>query len=493
MQVPPVLTLKNDAKIEDAVPTTDGNEAQNTNGLFMVMLQQLALQQQTSVLQAGEEGKHNSPDTSNGETAQSENPNQQLSFLSEMEQTTSAFPSLQNGRLFARIPSAVPSFAVSNAAPTVQTDSTTITTVSPNVPQLSITNDGTNTSKPSDSGIVEKGIQSLLTTNEDSNPVLLKSPENSSEVQKLSQQTALPQPQAFSSAETHPQTIPLSLSFSGVPLPQTPVKENGKSNKAKISEQQKQDVNTNSEGTVKISGVSPFIEKGEGETLNNTPSAILLPTNGKQGTVVHHTPVEENLSAGNQTSASATATEVQQRHSPVTKQPAQSSSSHILQTPLQRTRDFSEVFQLKRTEETAQSQVTGKAIVEQIVHALSVQIKENKAEVRVMLQPESLGEILVKVKMEKGTMHAEIDVTNPTTKAILEVNLPQLRDVLTTRGIEMQRIEIVSSYQAGTGTSEQRKDLKESKSKHSALGEEETPTDEEQLRNLGYNTMEITL
>ncbi len=141
-------------------------------------------------------------------------------------------------------------------------------------------------------------------------------------------------------------------------------------------------------------------------------------------------------------------------------------------------------------QQTTMNQTEGvaKTIIEQLVHSLSLQLNDNRTQIRILLQPETLGEIFVKVKMENGRLQAEIDVTNPTTKALLEANLPQLRDSLLNRGIEMQKIEIVGNTLTSANDQENRKELKEQKIRQgNRYFEDETTAD------LGYNTIEITL
>ncbi len=198
---------------------------------------------------------------------------------------------------------------------------------------------------------------------------------------------------------------------------------------------------------------------------------------------------------GTNTNTSGKESSYQGSYAPSANAKSTSSPSHTQVTHTQtfRANEFSEILQSKSNPGTSQTNETARAVIDQIVSTLSLNVKEGMSQVKIMLRPESLGEILVKVKMDKEAIRAEIDVTNPATKGILEVNLPQLKEALTARGIDMQKIEIVGSYQSSPNSSEQRKDLKENKLKQSVSWEDESPSEEERLRDLGYNTMEITL
>ncbi|MCX7984337.1 MAG: flagellar hook-length control protein FliK [Bacteroidetes bacterium] len=146
-----------------------------------------------------------------------------------------------------------------------------------------------------------------------------------------------------------------------------------------------------------------------------------------------------------------------------------------------------------RITEVAQKDEGTRFVIEQVVQTITYTIREEISQLKVKLQPPTLGEILVKVKMERGTFQAEIDTTNPATKLLLESGLPQLREALSSRGIEMQKIDIVTSQQQGADTSERRRDLKDGKSKHTVSFRDDASEDNEGLRTLGYNTMELTL
>ena len=132
------------------------------------------------------------------------------------------------------------------------------------------------------------------------------------------------------------------------------------------------------------------------------------------------------------------------------------------------------------------------ALLDQVVSSVVMQVHENSSQMKILLQPESLGEMFVKVKVDDGKVNTQIEVSNPTTKTMLEANIGQLRENLSARGVDMQHIEIVASNQTGLGTSDGRSETQGQKLKRSFYNDTED-TSEENLHDLGYNTMEFVI
>jgi flagellar hook-length control protein FliK len=99
---------------------------------------------------------------------------------------------------------------------------------------------------------------------------------------------------------------------------------------------------------------------------------------------------------------------------------------------------------------------------------------------------------MVKMKVDNGKLKAEIDVSNASTKTMLEANISQLQTTLTSRGIDLQHIDIVSADQTGLGTSDGHQGTKEQKSKQTYHGDNEL-TQDDSSHDYGYNTMELTI
>ena len=136
---------------------------------------------------------------------------------------------------------------------------------------------------------------------------------------------------------------------------------------------------------------------------------------------------------------------------------------------------------------------TAQSVVDQVVKHLAMQVNGENSEVRIKLQPESLGEVTVHVKMESGKMQAQIDVSQAGVKSALEMQLPQLRQSLSERGIDVQRLDVSfggdhPTRESGGGQGE-RKQRQGSKRMFTVDAVEQYDTG----RLMGYNTMEMVM
>ena len=128
----------------------------------------------------------------------------------------------------------------------------------------------------------------------------------------------------------------------------------------------------------------------------------------------------------------------------------------------------------------------------QIAEELQVRSQEHLSEIKVMLKPESLGEVLLKVKMEDGKMTAQIDVNQANVKVALESNLPQLREMLVSRGIDIDRIDIIANGQ--TWPRESHREQTERSKQHGRKKLNDNTIDRyEGNRSMGYNTIEYVM
>ena len=136
---------------------------------------------------------------------------------------------------------------------------------------------------------------------------------------------------------------------------------------------------------------------------------------------------------------------------------------------------------------------TAQSVVDQVVKHLAMQVNGENSEVRITLQPESLGEVTVHVKMEGGKMQAQIDVSQASVKSALEMQLPQLRHSLSERGIDVQRLDVSFGGDHPTresgGGHEDRKQRQGSRRMFTVDAVEQYDTG----RLMGYNTMEMVM
>ena len=108
------------------------------------------------------------------------------------------------------------------------------------------------------------------------------------------------------------------------------------------------------------------------------------------------------------------------------------------------------------------------------------------------MKPEALGEVVMKVKMDDGKVSAQINVNNINVKAVLDANVAQLRETLHSRGIEVQRIDIVADGQTAFESSSGQNKPKQQSQQRGAAGADALGQ-YESLRTMGYNTIELIM
>jgi flagellar hook-length control protein FliK len=521
MQVPPLVVLNvNGTKAEDS-QQTQATDNQNENGqalLFMIMLQQFAFQQ-SSVQKAalGQSASNPLAEETKGDakgsdgllkelqsgstfpSAQVQTETTQVSFLEEMGETslntfalipTSRVLHQQNGG--AIINSKI---KVNNA------NQSPLVSIGKNASQADaqLTESSINVEERPIEGVVElfsklenTVTQEVAVKNSSKGQTLQEKTVANSEVSQEGSNipvTALDEQKIAQTLQNSltPEITGSSKQANGIASNNQLRQKKGEKSEETVTHSTAESISTDSKlSSLQATKIPQSMTEG-----NESKNVALREQKNDIQPVVQNTDEQQGTNAN----ASGKESSYTGSYAPSANSKSTSSPSHTQVSNAQtfRANEFSEILQSKSMTGTSQTNETARAIIEQIVNTLTLNVKEGMSQVKIMLQPESLGEIMVKVKMDKETIHAEIDVTNPTTKGMLEVNLPQLRDALTARGIDMQKIEIVGSYQSNPNSSEQRKDLKENKLKQSLSWEDEAPSEEERLRDLGYNTMEITL
>ena len=136
---------------------------------------------------------------------------------------------------------------------------------------------------------------------------------------------------------------------------------------------------------------------------------------------------------------------------------------------------------------------TARSVADQVVKGMVLQVNGENSEVRIKLVPESLGEVSVHVKMEGGKMQAQIDVSQAGVKSALEVQLPQIRQSLIERGIDVQRLDVSfggdhPAKESGGGQGDRRQ---RQGSKHAYMVDTAEQIDTGRI--MGYNTMEMVM
>ncbi|SHE94862.1 hook-length control protein FliK [Caldanaerobius fijiensis DSM 17918] len=88
--------------------------------------------------------------------------------------------------------------------------------------------------------------------------------------------------------------------------------------------------------------------------------------------------------------------------------------------------------------------VKAQDVISQIVNGarVSIDMGASKYSADIKLKPDYLGNISLKIEIDKGVMIAKFEVQNYQVKQIIESNLVQLRDALQSQGINVQNINV---------------------------------------------------
>jgi flagellar hook-length control protein FliK len=135
-----------------------------------------------------------------------------------------------------------------------------------------------------------------------------------------------------------------------------------------------------------------------------------------------------------------------------------------------------------------------RSMLDQVVKHVALQVRGGRSEMRIRLDPPSLGEMQVTVRVDEGRVQAQIDVSQPAVRVALETNLPQLRQILADRGIEVHRIDVCASDSSMSQESNEGRGYRPRKRDG---GRHQGPLDGvEQYRGarmMGYNTIEMVM
>jgi hypothetical protein len=130
-------------------------------------------------------------------------------------------------------------------------------------------------------------------------------------------------------------------------------------------------------------------------------------------------------------------------------------------------------------------------LLEQVKQALALQVREQTTEVRIRLQPESLGTMVVSIQQEEAKVAAEIRVEHSSVKAAIDTQLPNLRQALQSQGLDLQQLEVVVADQSMARDflhqphASQKRRARNSNLLAADARDAFTP------RSLGYNTLEL--
>ncbi|MCX6135328.1 MAG: flagellar hook-length control protein FliK [Ignavibacteriales bacterium] len=132
------------------------------------------------------------------------------------------------------------------------------------------------------------------------------------------------------------------------------------------------------------------------------------------------------------------------------------------------------------------------SVPDQVAKEISLKLLDKVSEMRLVLKPESLGEVELNVRMEEGSMVARIEVSHNQVRTALEANLAQLSDALANKGIRVDRIDILTSSNSSSRES-QSQGREKSKGGSKRRADVEGVEAYESTRFLGYNTVEYLI
>lgn len=103
-----------------------------------------------------------------------------------------------------------------------------------------------------------------------------------------------------------------------------------------------------------------------------------------------------------------------------------------------------QILELKFTpiRDMFRGQVEPEDFMEQMIKKLDVMVKENQSEMKIILKPEFLGRMTIKLAVENDLVTARFMAENYQVKQLLEASLPQLRASLESNGIRLDRAEV---------------------------------------------------
>ncbi|MDE6182311.1 MAG: flagellar hook-length control protein FliK, partial [Eubacteriales bacterium] len=105
-------------------------------------------------------------------------------------------------------------------------------------------------------------------------------------------------------------------------------------------------------------------------------------------------------------------------------------------------------------------------VISQILEKMKTSVKADMTEVKILLRPEHLGEVSLKIATHNGFVTAQFTAENQKVKEIIESNFNQLKDMLNEQGINVGALEVnISDKGQGQETFNQFENTQEKSSK----------------------------
>ncbi len=102
----------------------------------------------------------------------------------------------------------------------------------------------------------------------------------------------------------------------------------------------------------------------------------------------------------------------------------------------------SKIFNTSLPKTQALRNINNTEIINQIMEKIKVSIKPEISEVKMLLKPEQLGEVTLKIATQNGIVTAQFIAESQKIKEVIEANFNQLRDMLSEQGINVGALEV---------------------------------------------------
>jgi flagellar hook-length control protein FliK len=106
-------------------------------------------------------------------------------------------------------------------------------------------------------------------------------------------------------------------------------------------------------------------------------------------------------------------------------------------------------------------------VVDQIVKAIRIQVRDGIGEVRLRLQPEHMGEVHIALTVDRDRVSAVLQVERPEVRAQIEGQGQTLRASLAAQGLQLEELTVRDDGQSGDGGQRGRQDTPERRRRQS--------------------------
>lgn len=136
-------------------------------------------------------------------------------------------------------------------------------------------------------------------------------------------------------------------------------------------------------------------------------------------------------------------------------------------------------FIVKTAEDlTKPLQTDKKPVIEQIIKKISLNLQEERTEMKIQLEPESLGKMAIKLVINKGVLNAKISVDNHQVKNVILNHVSDIKEIFQNQGYDVQGFSVFVGE-------EKMHQFQQRQNKH-AIKLKKIKTDEEKKSNIKY-------